>query len=147
VTTGGRGYVWVWHLTAWNPGSYGYTFNVGGVQCASATLNVSGTAPTPTPTFTPVPTGCYGDEAMSFNPATPGLGQPVIIEVTSARPSTSVNLTGPWGPAFQGSRGGGKGTIWAWRVSPQQPGQYSYNFTISGNLCAVGTFTVGLARR
>jgi hypothetical protein len=83
---------------------------------------------------------------MAFIPASAGIGQVVEITVTSARASANVSLTGPWNPTMTGTYPGGRGTIWVWRIIPLEPGQFTYNFTIGGNVCAVGSITVGLGR-
>src|SRR5262245_60192911 len=90
--------------------------------------------PTLTPTLSPQ-AACNGDEEISFAPGSPAAGQPVQVNVTSARPSTNVALTGPLDPAFLGIQAGGKGTIWSWRITPAQPGRLDYNFTVNGVVC------------
>jgi hypothetical protein len=101
-------------------------------------------APTPTPTGSPQ-AACNGDEEISFAPGSAAAGQTVQIDVTSARPSTNVALTGPLDPVFLGIQAGGKGTIWSWRITPAQPGRLDYNFTISGVVCTTNFVVVGAA--
>ncbi|GIW05500.1 MAG: hypothetical protein KatS3mg060_0305 [Dehalococcoidia bacterium] len=93
--------------------------------------------PTPVP-----PAACNGDEQLSFIPAQPVVGQPIRVEVTSARASANVGLSGPFSPQFDGVRGGGRGTIWAWRFTPSGAGTYAYTFTIGGVTCTSGSVTV-----
>lgn len=93
--------------------------------------------------FEQAPPGiCNGDEQMTFWPATPLVGQPTTVVVTSARPSTFVNLQGPWNPQFAGVQPGGKGYNWYYRFTPGAPGQYNFNFTISGWVCTANVVTV-----
>ncbi|GIW07113.1 MAG: hypothetical protein KatS3mg060_1918 [Dehalococcoidia bacterium] len=124
---GGLGTVWNWTVTAGQPGSYEYDFYIGSTPCVRGFLNV-GSAPAPTAT----PTACNGDEVMTFNPPNPNVGQQFSIEVTSARASTNVGLNGPFNPSFAGAAGGGRGTIWTWNAVPNQPGSFTYTFTING---------------
>jgi hypothetical protein len=101
----------------------------------TATTTVTATA-TVTPTGTAAAAACAGDEQMTFNPATPTVGQAVTISVTSARPSANVGLTSPQvQPNFLGSQAGGKGTIWTWSFTPTAAGRYNFNFTVSGTIC------------
>jgi hypothetical protein len=97
----------------------------------------------PQPTATPNTAVCNGDESMSFNPSNPVPGQVVSIQVTSARASTNVSLSGPNSPQFQGSSAGGRGTIWTWSVTAGNPGSYEYAFLISNVQCAQGFLNVG----
>ena len=133
----GRGTVWTWTVFAGQPGSYEYDFYRGSIPCQRGFLTVGG-APAPTPT----PTACNGDEALTFTPPNPNVGQVVSIQVTSARPSTNVGLVGPFNPSFQGAGPGGRGTIWTWTVVPGEAGAFSYTFTINGVPCASGTLGV-----
>jgi methionine-rich copper-binding protein CopC len=94
-------------------------------------------APTPSP-----PAACNGDEQLAFIPPQPVVGQPLRVEVTSARASVNVGLGGPFSPQFDGVRAGGKGTIWSWRLTPTNAGAATYLFTIGGVTCASGTVTV-----
>lgn len=137
ASAGGLGTMWNWTVFAGQPGSYEYDFYIGSTPCVRGFLNV-GSAPVPTPT----PTACNGDEQMIFNPPNPNVGQQFSIEVTSARPSTNVGLTGPFNPSFAGAAGGGRGTIWTWNAVPNQPGAFTFTFTINGVPCASGTVGV-----
>src|SRR5262249_33947945 len=82
----GRGTIWTWVVTPGVAGRYDYSFTVSGGFCTSGFFLTAG--------FTGGGV-CNGDEAMSFNPSNPAVGQQVQIQVTSARPSTNVSLSGP----------------------------------------------------
>ncbi|GEM_PF-2015432 len=143
VSRGGKGYIWSWTFTPDSQGQYTYGFTVnGGGTCTSGTLPVG----PPQQQNQPQPTsGCAGDEAMSFNPANPTVGQQVTISVTSARASVNVGLSGPFNPVAAGIQTGGKGYIWSWAVTPDSPGQYNYNFTVNNgaSICTSNFVAVG----
>ncbi|MCL4544323.1 MAG: hypothetical protein M1118_06960 [Chloroflexi bacterium] len=137
VQTGGKGYVWSWTVTPNAPGQYNYNFTVnnGAATCTANTMQVSGTA---------IPAGCNGDEAMSFNPTTPAVGQQVLITVTSARGLVNVGLTGPFNPQYIGVQQAGSRYVWTWIVTPASSGSFSYNFTVNGSsICTSNTMQVG----
>jgi len=99
--------------------------------------------PYPPQPYTPYAPGvCNGDEQMSFNPGTGTRYQQIQISVTSARPSANVSITGSWSPAFQNVTGGGKGTIWNWTFTPNDPGDFNYTFYINGVACTNATVHV-----
>jgi hypothetical protein len=113
----------------------------------TATATVPGptatpTVPGPTATATGVPGVCNGDELMTFDRDPPATGQAFNIMVTSAKPSSNVNLTGTDGPKYVGVGTGGKGTIWTWTVTPVVPGRHDYTFTISGTVCTTNYIDV-----
>ena len=97
-------------------------------------------APNPLPTVTPTrapAAACNGDETVSFAPSIGATGGPVVVSVTSARPSTNVDLQVSYGGAaqpvtWQGVTTGGKGYIWSWTFTPAQPGQYVASFFVDG---------------
>ncbi len=109
----------------------------GGGQVPQATA-------TPIPTATPLPPNqtCYGDERMYFSPSNPQVNQQVIVNVTSARPSANVNLTGPWGPVFNSVGQSGGLTLWTWRFTPNNTGRNDFNFTINGITCTTNFVNV-----
>jgi hypothetical protein len=131
ITGGGRGTIWTWVVTPNVGGRYDYNFTVSGGFCTSGFFLTAG--------FTGGGV-CNGDEAMSFNPSTPAVGQQVQIQVTSARASTNVSLSGPLNPQFTGVSGGGKGTIWTWVVTPNAVARYDYNFILQGVVCTSNFF-------
>ena len=100
-------------------------------------------APTATPTATPQPGACQGDETIRFNPANPVVGQAVNISVTSARPSANIVLSGPYNPSYLGSRTVDSLTEWNWLVTPTEPGRADYTFMVSGVVCTANFVVVG----
>lgn len=105
------------------------------------------TTPAPTPTDTPPPEPiCWGDEAMSFDPPSPMVGQEVIISVTSSKAHTNVVLEGPFSPTFVEATSGGLGYIWRWRVTVGSPGWAEYRFYANYKVqCAIASVLVGEA--
>ena len=114
------------------------------------------------PPSTPLPTGCRGDELMSFQPANPVAGQAVTITVTSAQFHPCVRLESPETsppPRFLGMSEG-ETYIWRWAITPSRSGRYEYSFhvncydpddprcddpTLSCTACAIGYVTVSQA--
>ena len=99
--------------------------------------------PLVSPVLEQAPPGiCAGDEQMTFWPNVPLVGQPTLITVTSARPSTNVGIQGPWDPRFAGVQPGGRGYNWFFRFTPGAPGLFNYNFTIFGYVCTANVVNV-----
>ena len=87
--------------------------------------------PTRTPTGSPTPSGCYGDETMTFDPAAPGIGEDVIIEVSSKRGHADIGLSGPDQPHWDSVDNDGTYYYWRWRITYSTAGSRTYSFTIN----------------
>jgi hypothetical protein len=82
-------------------------------------------APTSTPLIT-----CRTGDIMTFNPASPTIGETFVIEVRSYSGYTDVLLTGAGGPRFEGVDRIGSYYVWHWEDSFDTAGTYTYSFTI-----------------
>ena len=84
---------------------------------------------TRTPTATPLVT-CRTGDTMTFDPASPTIGETFIIEVRSLMGYTDVSLTGAGSPRFDGANRNGSYYIWHWEDSFDTAGTYTYSFKI-----------------
>ena len=112
----------------------------------AATATAAATAtqpPTATATATPAPAGvCAGDEAMTFSPSSPVVGQELLITVASSKALTDVSLSGPDGPSGPTVRTTGAGYAWDWRVTPSAAGRRDYNFVVQASSLCTTNFVV-----
>jgi uncharacterized membrane protein len=81
---------------------------------------------------------------MTFDPAAPGIGEEVIIEVRSKRGHTDIALSGPDQPHWDSVDNDGTYYYWRWRITYSTAGSRTYSFTINGGAltCETGTVTV-----
>ena len=77
---------------------------------------------------------CYGDEAISFSPLAPRIGNELLIAVTSAHPHPYGRLTGTEPTHFVRERPGQKGYVWEWTVDPSYPGDHEYTFYVDSTI-------------
>jgi hypothetical protein len=130
------------------------------LPAGAAPLSVGRAAPElPAPTATPIPIPtppaaptatpsgpCYGDEEVTFYPPAPRPEQDVYVAVSSARRASGVSLNGAFSPVYMGVYPGGQGWFWSWRIHPDGAGQFGYEFTVGGTVCAASSVRVGSAQ-
>jgi hypothetical protein len=104
------------------------------------TLTPSATTTRP-PTATPLVT-CRAGDTMTFNPASPMIGETFIIEVRSLTGYANVSLTGAGSPRFNGVDRSGSYYIWRWEDSFGTAGTYTYSFTIQNGAATCVTKSV-----
>jgi hypothetical protein len=99
------------------------------------------TTPTRAPTATRLVTCRYGD-TMTFDPASPAIGETFIIEVRSLTAYADVSLTGAGSPVFNGVQHSGSYYIWRWEDSFGTAGTYTYSFKIESGAATCITRSV-----
>ncbi|MCL7454807.1 MAG: hypothetical protein M8467_17355 [Anaerolineae bacterium] len=104
------------------------------------TLTPSATL-TRAPTATRLVTCRYGD-TMTFNPASPAIGQTFVIEVRSLTGYADVSLTGAGSPDFLGVDRSGSYYVWRWEDSFDTAGTYTYSFKIESGAATCVTKSV-----
>ncbi len=77
---------------------------------------------------------CYGDEQITFAPASPRVGNEVLVAVTSARPHPYGRLAGTERAAFVRERTGQLGYVWEWTLTPTWEGQHEYTFYVDSTI-------------
>ncbi|MGD9049239.1 MAG: hypothetical protein PVF77_14370, partial [Anaerolineae bacterium] len=96
------------------------------------------------PTATPRVTCRFGD-TMTFDPASPTMGETFIIEVRSLLGYADVSLTGAGSPRFEGVDRNGFYYIWQWEDSFDTAGTYTYSFKIGSGAATCVTKAVTVA--
>jgi hypothetical protein len=87
---------------------------------------------------------CAGDEAITFAPSAPAVGEELLISVTSSRQHTGVWLYTPDRARPYRTYEGGRGWVWDWRLTPSKTGEREVAFFVeSTTLCASTTLVVG----
>ena len=104
------------------------------------TLTPSATA-TRAPTATRPVTCRFGD-TMTFNPASPAVGEAFIVEVRSLTGYADVSLTGAGSPDFIGVDRSGTYYVWRWEDSFDTGGTYTYSFKIEDGAATCVTKSV-----
>jgi hypothetical protein len=102
---------------------------------------------TPSATLTRTPTAtrpvtCRFGDTMTFNPASPALGEAFVIEVRSLTGYANVSLTGTSSPDFLGVDRSGSYYVWRWEDSFDTAGTYTYSFKIESGAATCVTKSV-----
>jgi hypothetical protein len=79
---------------------------------------------------------------MTFNPATPTIGEAFVIEVRSLTGYADVSLTGAGNPHFISVDNSGIYYVWRWEDSFDTGGTYSYSFNIGSGAATCVTKSV-----
>ncbi len=106
----------------------------------------AGLAPSTTPTPTPWPGSCTGDEEISYAPEFPRVGNELVIVVTSASPHPHGRLLGTERTSLVGERDGRLGKVLEWTVAPAYQGRHRYTFYADATIpCGSISFEVRAA--
>lgn len=134
VTRDGDKYLWSWTANVDTAGQQDYSFTVDEESCASGSTVVHGGAASAS--------ACFGDERMTYSPATPFIDEPLNIEVTSSQAHTNVGLQGTSPAHLIGIGEGGEGTIWKYQITPAHAGLNQYDFMVDGVSCTSLTIPI-----
>jgi serine/threonine-protein kinase len=112
---------------------------------ATPTLSATPVPPTTTATSSPTPMICSGDEAMTFSPTNPIVGQQFTIAVTASQNDANVKFSGPDNPQGPTTRTNNGRFEWDWQVTPSSAGHKDYYFFAQTSTLCTTNFIVVLS--
>jgi hypothetical protein len=109
---------------------------------ATQTPSRTPVSPTTTATSSPTPQICSGNEAMTFSPASPIVGQQFTIAVTASQNDANVKFSGPDNPQGPTTRTNNGKFEWDWQVTPSSAGHKDYYFFAQTSTLCTTNFVV-----
>jgi serine/threonine-protein kinase len=109
---------------------------------ATSTPSATPVSPTTTATSSPTPQICSGNEAMTFSPASPIVGQQFTIAVTASQNDTNVKFSGPDNPQGPTTRTNNGKFEWDWQVTPSSAGHKDYYFFAQTSTLCTTNFVI-----